>query len=506
MCLGVSAYERRQPEKTQLYRIIADNWEAFLQERAFEGRDVPKFIRQEFEGFLRCGILACGFGRVCCPTCGVDKLVAFSCKGRGFCPSCGARRMAEAAAILGDELIPLVPVRQFVVTFPPPLRLWLARSTTLATTVCNKVVAALTAHLRFKSGVEDGLAGFVIFMQRFGSAGNLNLHLHIIALDGAYEQKSTGRLKFIPASAPTEESTTRLLMDIAGRINKHLKKKGYLKEAEGLPVLGNTEEIFAAEQDELHLPAQAASVAHRIAFGVHAGKPLRRLRLGERPWTSEQEGEVRSAGCVTAGGYSVHAATAIKSHERERLERLVRYMARPAISEERVTAVDDNTIRLRLKSPWKDGTESLLFTPSEFIEKLIALVPIPRFHLTRYYGVLASRSRHRRTLPDRPQPDDVQALPNAAPQGQGKCSRKKGGKKRLAWAALLKRTFKIDVLTCGRCGGPMTLIHVALGPFEIETTLIALGLSPRAPPIAPARSSGIFGGWGESTSEPWPAD
>jgi hypothetical protein len=71
---------------TQLYRIIADNWETFLQERAYEGRDVPKFIRQEFEGFLRCGILACGFGRVCCPTCGVDKLVAFSCKGRGFCP------------------------------------------------------------------------------------------------------------------------------------------------------------------------------------------------------------------------------------------------------------------------------------------------------------------------------------------------------------------------------------------------------------------------------------
>lgn len=489
-----------------MYRIIADNWETFLQERAYEGRDVPKFIRQEFEGFLRCGILACGFGRVCCPTCGLDKLVAFSCKGRGFCPSCGARRMAEAAASLVDELIPLVPVRQFVVTFPPPLRLWLARSTTLATKICNKVIAALTAHLRFESSVADGLAGFVVFMQRFGSAGNLNVHLHIIALDGVYEQKSTGRLKFTPASAPTEESTTRLVMDIAGRINRHLKKKGYLEEVDGLSVLGNTEEIFAAEHDELHLPAQAASVSHRIAFGINSGKPVRRLRLGERLWPSEHEGEVRSAACVSAGGYSVHAATAIKAHERERLERLVRYMARPAISEERVTAVDDNTIRLRLKSPWRDGTESLLFTPSEFIEKLIALVPIPRFHLTRYYGVMASRSRHRRSLPDRPRPEDVQALPATVPQGRGKGRCTKTGNKRLTWAALLKRTFKIDVLTCGRCGGPMTLIHVALSPVDIETTLIALGLSPRAPPIAPARQVGVFGHWDESQPEPWSTD
>ena len=149
-------------------------------------------------------------------------------------------------------------------------------------------------------------------------------------------------------------------------------------------------------------------------------------------------------------------------------------------------------IALRLKTPWRDGTESLLFTPSEFIEKLIALVPIPRFHLTRYYGVLASRSPHRRVLPDLPQANESQATPPAPPShGPGK--RKKGGKERLTWAALLKRTFRIDVLICNRCGGAMTLVHVALSPGEISMTLLALGLSPRAPPIAPARSVGVFG-------------
>jgi len=90
-----------------------------------------------------------------------------------------------------------------------------------------------------------------------------------------------------------------------------------------------------------------------------------------------------------------------KSHERERLEKLVRYMPRPAISDERVIIEGPQSIRVKLKSRWTDGTESLLFTPSEFLERLVALIPAPRFHTTRYYGVLASRSPHRRYLPDK---------------------------------------------------------------------------------------------------------
>jgi hypothetical protein len=89
---------------------------------------------------------------------------------------------------------------------------------------------------------------------------------------------------------------------------------------------------------------------------------------------------------------------------------------------------------------------------------------------------------------------------------RGKGKRKMGSRKRLTWAALVKRTYKIDVLTCSRCGGPMTLVHVALGPAEIQTTLIALGLSPRAPPIAPARQTGVFGSFDDGPTEPWPSN
>ncbi|ARX22851.1 hypothetical protein AM393_28980 (plasmid) [Klebsiella pneumoniae] len=63
-----------------------------------------------------------GFLRVRCESCHAEHLVAFSCKRRGFCPSCGARRMAESAALLVDEVLPEQPMRQWVLSFPFQLR------------------------------------------------------------------------------------------------------------------------------------------------------------------------------------------------------------------------------------------------------------------------------------------------------------------------------------------------------------------------------------------------
>ncbi len=73
---------------------------------------LPEFVKDEFDAFLECGILAHGFLRLRCAGCADEKLVAFSCKRRGFCPSGGARRMAKTAACLVDHVIPRVPVRQ----------------------------------------------------------------------------------------------------------------------------------------------------------------------------------------------------------------------------------------------------------------------------------------------------------------------------------------------------------------------------------------------------------
>jgi hypothetical protein len=82
---------------------------------------LPQFVKDDFDGFLECGILAHGFLKLRCAGCGHEKLVAFSCKRRGICPSCGAGHMAETAAWLVDRVISRVPVRQWVLSFPIPL-------------------------------------------------------------------------------------------------------------------------------------------------------------------------------------------------------------------------------------------------------------------------------------------------------------------------------------------------------------------------------------------------
>ncbi len=80
---------RREPERGALHQVLLRHLQTFLAragERA--GPGLPRFVRRELYAYLDCGILANGFARVHCSSCGRDELVAFSCKGRGFCPSC----------------------------------------------------------------------------------------------------------------------------------------------------------------------------------------------------------------------------------------------------------------------------------------------------------------------------------------------------------------------------------------------------------------------------------
>ena len=86
-----TSYEPRRPAGTVLHRIVQDHLETFLAAaaRMRDGGGVPRFVERAFRDSLRCGFLAGGFARFRCVDCGLDRLVAFSCKGRALCPSCG---------------------------------------------------------------------------------------------------------------------------------------------------------------------------------------------------------------------------------------------------------------------------------------------------------------------------------------------------------------------------------------------------------------------------------
>lgn len=96
--------------------------------------------------------------RVRCEDCHDERLVVFSCKKRGFCPSCGARRMAESAALLVDEVLPHEPVRQWVISSPFQLRYLFARYLKAMSQALAIVYRTIATHLIKKAGLTHKTA------------------------------------------------------------------------------------------------------------------------------------------------------------------------------------------------------------------------------------------------------------------------------------------------------------------------------------------------------------
>ena len=169
---------RHRPERTLLYQLVEEYYPAFKAHLAAEGTDLPGYVQQEFDEYLKCGRLEQGFLRVRCDTCHSEHLVAFSCKKRGFCPSCGARRMAESAALLVDEVFPEQPVRQWVLSVPYPLRFLFASRPEVMGGVLGIVYRCFATHLIRKAGLTCRTAhtGAVTLIQCFGGAVNLKMH------------------------------------------------------------------------------------------------------------------------------------------------------------------------------------------------------------------------------------------------------------------------------------------------------------------------------------------
>ncbi|MGA2263683.1 MAG: transposase zinc-binding domain-containing protein, partial [Acidobacteriota bacterium] len=92
VCETAPAYCPRNPEESILYGVVAEQLETFLERQHRRDRIVPRFVERELRSFLECGVRANGFLRVHCDACRQDRVVPFSCKGRGY-----ARRTAAVA-------------------------------------------------------------------------------------------------------------------------------------------------------------------------------------------------------------------------------------------------------------------------------------------------------------------------------------------------------------------------------------------------------------------------
>ena len=386
----------------------------------------------------------------------------------------------------------------------------------------RSVFASLKRRARKQWGIARGQCGAVTFVQRFGDALNLNVHFHSLLLDGVYASGPAGAPRFHALPPPTDAEVARVVEQVARRIARLLERRSLGPESDPLeadPLAG--EEPLLAE-------LYGASVAGRIASGPRAGRRV--LRVGDRVDPEDlptPEGER----CASARGVSLHANVAVPARDRKRLERLCRYVARPPVATERLSRLEGGRLLYRLKHRWRDGTTHVVFEPGELVERLVALVPPPRFHLVRYHGVLGPAAGERgRVVPgvaanagcedtpthagperarvaglcthpcgsrSRDAASDVESVPAAPDPGAAArleapslpASDDAGSRaRRLAWAELLQRVFAVDVLECPRCRGRMRLLAAIHPPDATEAILECLQLPSRAPPTAAARA------------------
>jgi hypothetical protein len=224
---------------------------------------------------------------------------------------------------------------------------------------------------------------------------------------------------------------------------------------------------------------RSCTAAHAAAFATGKSKGKKAIVLKS---VTDTDHTVTKGLVAKNSGFSIYAGVATKAHERDKLEKISRYIAGPAVAEERLSTDDYGNVIYRFKKPWDDGTTALKLTPMELMERLVALVPRPRVHLTRYHGVLGPHYKHRKQIV--PKPPELKVVGQEQANIDPKQLELK--KKIIPWARLLARVFNIDVVTCIKCGGSLKIIAAIEDPAVIRKILEHMGLNTKPPPLHPA--------------------
>lgn len=220
---------------------------------------------------------------------------------------------------------------------------------------------------------------------------------------------------------------------------------------------------------------------------------MRDAEEADGPAPREPEGFRAGAG-VEHAGFNLHAGVRVAADDRTGLERLCRYVARPAVCAERVALREDGTVTYRLKTPRRSGETHRVMQPEEFLARLVALIPPPRFPLVRYHGVFAPNSPWRGAIVPGPRRVHHRDRGRArASVARCEAAASDGGVNaglcltRWDWATLLRHVWGVDALACPRCEGRMRFIAVIRDRAVIERILLHLGLPHEPPRAARAR-------------------
>jgi len=277
--------------------------------------------------------------------------------------------MADSAALLVDEIPPHQPMRQWVLSVPFPLRFLFASNPKAMTGALGIIYRAIATHLIHKAGFAKPMAqtGAVTLIQRFGSALNLNIHFHMLFLDGVYTSGSSGHpMRFRHIKASNRNELTRLTHTIALRVARYLERQGLLESDTGNIYL--TPDAMDASDEDPSNQLLGSSITYRIAVGPQQGRKVFTLQT-----LPDCRPDNRFVDTGQVAGFSLYAGVATKAHERDKLERLCRYIARPAVATKRLSMTRNGAVRYELKTPYSDGTTHVLFEPLDFMYRMYGM-------------------------------------------------------------------------------------------------------------------------------------
>ena len=306
--------------------------------------------------------------------------------------------------------------------------------------------------------------GAIAFIHRFGSSLNGHVHFHVCAVDGVFEEVAGGTdaqssppgIAFHPASAIDETAVAQVQTDLRRRILRAFVGRGLLESCDAKDMLA-----------------------------------------------------------YQHSGFSVDAGVCIQAHDRAALERLLRYCARPPFAMDRLRKEGAALVYRCAKQhsePASDKrgarADELHLTPLELIDRIAALVPPPRTHRHRYFGVLAPNSSLRTAVTALAAPakqvvvqtepaNTDEGAPGVVPLGHAspptpELVPPKRSKAHYLWAVLIARIYEVFPLLCPLCGGQMRLIAFITEGTQIRKILDHIGVDSEPPQISPARGPPLW--------------
>jgi len=146
-----------------------------------------------------------------------------------------------------------------------------------------------------------------------------SVHVVMLFLDGVYVDSAGSSTRFRWVKAPSNSELNQLSHTIAHRLARYLERQGLLERDAEHSVLA----LDHSDEDPMD-QLRGHSIAYRIAVGPERGRKV--FTLQTLPGIEESFAK----GTGQAAGFSLHAGVAAKARQREKLERLCRYVI-PAI-------------------------------------------------------------------------------------------------------------------------------------------------------------------------------